>query len=80
MRFENRKRMIMALVIACQLCLLVSTPPLQAENTAPLETNIKEQKDSPVGEEPEGVEGKAYYYAKHYNKGPVSGRSMTRGS
>lgn len=67
MRSENRKRMITALVVACQLCLLVRPPTLQAENNSPPETNIKEQKNSPAGDEPVGVEGKAYYYAKRCN-------------
>lgn len=68
MSLESQKSMIMALVIACQLGLLVAMPPLQAETTSPPETIIKEQKNSAVVEEPEGVEGKAYYYAKRYNK------------
>jgi len=68
MRLESQKRTIITLVIAFQLCLLVATAPLQAENSSPPETIIKEQKSSTVVEESEGVEGKAYYYAKRYNK------------
>jgi rare lipoprotein A len=69
MRHESRKRMIMASVIISQLCLLlVAISPLWAENTSAPETIVKEQKSSAVAEEPEGVEGKAYYYAKRYNK------------
>jgi len=70
MRLDIQKRVIMALVIAYQLGLLVAVPPLQAETTSPPETIIKEQKSSAAVEEkePEGVEGKAYYYAKRYNQ------------
>ncbi|MEI7639169.1 MAG: septal ring lytic transglycosylase RlpA family protein [Syntrophus sp. (in: bacteria)] len=64
--------MIITLVIAFQLCLLVATTPLQAETTSPPETITKEQKSSAVVEEQEGVEGKAYYYAKRYNKRKTS--------
>lgn len=72
MFLKSRKRMIMTLAIACQLSFLVVMTPLQAENTSPPETIIKEQKSSAVGEEPGGVEGKAYYYAKRYNKRKTS--------
>ena len=68
MRLESQKRTIITLVIAFQLCLLVATAHLQAENSSKPETIIKEQKSSSVVEESEGVEGKAYYYAKRYNK------------
>jgi len=67
MRFESRKRIMMTLALACQLCLLVILTPLQAEDTSSQETAIKEQNGSAVGEEPGGVEGKAYYYARRYN-------------
>ena len=59
MRLESQKRTIITLVIAFQLFLLVATTPLQAENSSPPETIIKEQKISSVVEESEGVEGKA---------------------
>jgi len=78
MHFESRKRMIKALVIACQLCLLVVMPPLQAETTSPPETIIKEQKSSADVEEPEGIEGKAYYYAKRYYKRKTSSGAIYR--
>ncbi|MCK9197238.1 MAG: septal ring lytic transglycosylase RlpA family protein [Syntrophales bacterium] len=68
MRFESRKRIIMTVVTVFQLCLLIAMTPLQAETTPEPETIIKEQKSSAVVEEPEGIEGKAYYYAKRYNK------------
>jgi rare lipoprotein A len=69
MRLDSRKIMIMTLVIAFQLGLLVAVPPLQAETTSSPETIIKEQNSSAVvkEQEPEGIEGKAYYYAKRYN-------------
>jgi len=68
MRLESQKRMIMTLVIACQLGLLVAMPPLQAKTTSAPKTIVKEQKSSAVRDEPRGVKGKAYYYAKRYNK------------
>lgn len=68
MRFESQKIMIMALVIVCQLGLFVVIPPLKADTTSPPETITKEQKSSAVIEDLGGVEGKAYYYAKRYNK------------
>jgi len=68
MHFENRKRVIMALVVVCQLCLLIAIPQLRAENTDRPETDIKGQENPVLTEDPEGVEGKAYYYAKRYNK------------
>jgi rare lipoprotein A len=68
MSLKSQKSMIMALVIACQLGLFVLIPHLQAEVAYAPETFIKEQKNPAVVEEPEGVEGKAYYYAKRYNK------------
>jgi rare lipoprotein A len=58
----------MTLVIACQLGLLVAMPPLQAKTTSAPKTIVKEQKSSAVRDEPRGVKGKAYYYAKRYNK------------
>jgi rare lipoprotein A len=58
----------MTVVTVFQLCLLIAMTPLQAETTPEPETIIKEQKSSAVVEEPEGIEGKAYYYAKRYNK------------
>lgn len=68
MRLKSQKRMIMTLVIACQLGLLVAMPPLQAKTTSAPKTIVKGQKSSAVVENPGGVEGKAYYYAKRYNK------------
>lgn len=72
MRIESRKITItiMSLVIAFQLGFLVAMPPVQGEETPPQERIIKEQRRSAVTEEQEreGVEGKAYYYAKRYNK------------
>ena len=76
MSFESRKSMIVALVIAFQLGLLFAMPPLHAETTSPAETITKEQAGSAVTEEPEGVEGKAYYYAKRYNKRRTSSGAL----
>ena len=68
MRLESQKIIIVTMAIAFLFGLAVAIPPLQAETASPPETIIKEQKNSDVGEEPEGIEGKAYYYAKRYNK------------
>ncbi|MFA5181049.1 MAG: septal ring lytic transglycosylase RlpA family protein [Syntrophales bacterium] len=69
MHSKSRKTMIMVLVVAFQLGQLVAMTPLQAETASPPETIIKEQNNSAAVEEkePEGIEGKAYYYAKRYN-------------
>jgi len=70
MSFESRKRIIMILIIAFQLGLFIAMTPVQGENTPPQETIVKEQHGSAAAmeQEREGVEGKAYYYAKRYNK------------
>jgi rare lipoprotein A len=69
MRSKSRKTIIMVLVIAFQLGLLVATAPVRGEETPPQETIVKEQQRSAVvkEQEREGIEGKAYYYAKRYN-------------
>lgn len=71
-----QKSMIIIFLVAFQLGLLFAMPPLHAETTSPPETITKEQASSAVAEEPEGVEGKAYYYAKRYNKKRTSSGAL----
>jgi len=71
-----QKSMIIIFLVAFQLGLLFAMSPLHAETTSPPETITKEQASSSVTEEPEGVEGKAYYYAKRYNKKRTSSGAL----
>jgi rare lipoprotein A len=67
MFFANQKGRLFYLVIACHLALLVVTLPLQGKETKKPQTSATKQEGSPSIEAPEGVEGKACYYAKRYN-------------
>jgi rare lipoprotein A len=70
MSSKSRKTMIMVLVIAFQLVFIVATAPVRGEETPPPQEKIvKERQPSAVvkEQEPAGIEGKAYYYAKRYN-------------
>ncbi|MCX5854674.1 MAG: septal ring lytic transglycosylase RlpA family protein [Deltaproteobacteria bacterium] len=64
MGLANTKWTLVCWIVACQLGFLSTPLPLQAEKTALPAT---EQKPSSTVDEPEGVVGKAYYYAKRYN-------------
>jgi rare lipoprotein A len=57
----------LSLAVACQLALLVATLPLQAGDTGIHRTHPIVQTGSSTAKAPEGVVGKAVYYAKHYN-------------
>jgi rare lipoprotein A len=64
MGLTNTKWKLVCWIVACQLGFLSAPLPLQAEKTTIPAT---EQKSSSTADEPEGVVGTAYYYAKRYN-------------
>jgi len=76
MRLESQKSMIITMAIAFLFGLSVAMPSLQAETASPPETIIKEQASSAAAEKQEGVEGRAYYYAKRYNKKRTSSGAL----
>jgi rare lipoprotein A len=67
MCLEDPKGQLISLAVACQLALLVITLPLQAGDTGIHRTHPIVQTGSSTAKDPEGVVGKAVYYAKHYN-------------
>ena len=67
MYLEEPKGQLISLTVACQLALLVITLPLQAADTGKKLTHPTPQTVSSTQKEPEGVVGKAVYYAKQYN-------------
>jgi rare lipoprotein A len=67
MCLEDPKGQLISLAVACQLALLVTTLPLQAGDTGIHRTHPIVQTGSSTAKDPEGVVGKAVYYAKHYN-------------
>jgi rare lipoprotein A len=63
MGLANMKWRFVCWIVACQFGILSAPLPLQAEKTTIPAT---EQKSSSTVDEPEGVVGRAYYYAKRY--------------
>jgi rare lipoprotein A len=67
MCLENPKGRLTFLAVVCQLALLVTALPLQAGEARMPGADTITQKGSSTAKEPEGVVGKAVYYAKRYN-------------
>jgi len=67
MCLENLKGGIIFLAVVCQLALLVTLLPLHAGETRIAEAQKMTQQGSSTARGPEGVVGKAVYYAKRYN-------------